>query len=249
MSRSILLTAATEDTEIFRSQLKEQAVTVLHYPLERYQAIETDQKIIDALDQLEEYENIVHGSKRNARFFIKKVKEYEKLDEVRNRLNLALNQHTADYLEQEGVPAVHPHSEGKAIDLMEFMLRIRRIGKTLYPCGDKTAEDLPGFLRELDVPVDELVLFTLEGPKEQKLQEYQKDLAAHEPAVVIFHSRRSVNRTLAAFPNFNYGAAQIISGDQAVTDKLQTEDIEVDAQAEGSWESILEKIQEELGDG
>jgi hypothetical protein len=82
----------------------------------------------------------------------------------------------------------------------------------------------------------------LEGPKEKKLKEYQKDFAAHQPEFIIFHSRRSVNRTLAAFPNANYEAATIISGDQAVTDKLEREGIGVDKQAEGSWDSIFEII-------
>lgn len=242
MSRSVLLTAATEDTEIFRSQLEKHEIAPLHYPLERYQPLEADEEILEILDQLEDYENIVHGSKRNARFFVEKAEEYNKLDEVRNRLNLALNQHTADFLEEKGVPAVHPHSDGKAIDLMEFMLRVRRIGETLYPCGDKTAEDLPGFLRELDVPVEELVLFTLGGPQDEALRGFRKDLAAHKPEVVIFHNRRSVNRTLAAFPNMNYEDAHVITADQAVTEKLQTEGIDVDAQAGGNWDSVLEEV-------
>ena len=246
MSRSVLLTAATEDTEVVRSKLEEQQVSVLHYPLELYQEKEDDKAILDTLDRLEEYENIVHGSKCNAQFFVSKIKEYDKLDETRNRLNLAVNQHTADYLEGEGIPAVHPHSEGKSIDLMEFMLRIRRIGESLYPCGDKTAEDLPGLLQELDIPVDQLVLFTLEGPEEQDLQEYRKDLVAHNPAVVVFHSRRSVNRTTAAFPNLSYSDPHVISADQAVTDKLETEDITVDTQADGSWKSVLDEVLEVL---
>ncbi len=246
MSRSVLLTAAIEDTEIFRSQLEEHKATPLHYPLERYQPLEADEEILETLEELDEYENIVHGSKRNARYFVEKVSEYDKLDVARNRLNLALNQHTANFLEEQGVPAVHPHSDGKAIDLMEFMLRVRRIGKTLYPCGDKTAEDLPGFLRELDVPVEELVLFTLEGPEDEALREYRKELAAHKPAVIVFHSRRSVNRTLAAFPNLNYSDAHVISAAQAITEKLEAENIEVDAQAEGSWDSVLEEVLEAL---
>ncbi|MGD8428283.1 MAG: uroporphyrinogen-III synthase [Balneolaceae bacterium] len=242
MSRLVLLTAAEEDTECFRSELKENQVALLHYPLERYRVLEDQEEVLDALGQLEEFENIVHGSKRNARFFVKKIKEFDKLEAVRNRLNLALNQHTADYLEKQGIPAIHPQAEGKAINLLEFMLRVRRIGKTLYPCGDKTKEELPGFLQELDIPVKELVLFTLEGPEEVELDNYRKDISAREPEIIIFHSRRSVNRTLAAFPNLNYKKANIISGDQAVTDKLKKEGIEVDIQAEGSWASILKKV-------
>ncbi len=246
MSKSVLLTAAPEDTEVFRDKLEEKPVSVLHYPLERYEALEDNGDILDALENLEEYENIIHGSKRNAQFWVDCLQEFNKMEEARNQLNLALNQHTADFLEEQGIPAVHPHSEGKAINLLEFMLRIKRIGKTLYPCGDKTAEDLPALLRELDMEVNELVLFTLEGPEENKLEEYRKDLATHQPEFVIFHSRRSVNRMLAAFPNANFDDPYIISGDQAVTDKLEKEDITVDEQAEGSWSSIFEIIKEEL---
>lgn len=241
MSRSVLLTAAVEDTEVVRNELEKQNITPLHYPLERYEAVEEDKDIVDTLKLVNEFKNIVHGSKRNAQFFVEKVKECDMLDEVRNQLNLAVDQHTADYLEAEGIPAVHPHSDGNSIDLMEFILRIRRIGETLYPCGDKTAEELPGLLKELDIPVEEIVLFTLEGPKEEDLQTYRKDLAAHEPEVVIFHSRRSVNRILAAFPNLDFGKIHVFSGDQAVSQKLNTEGIDVDVQAAGSWDSILEK--------
>ncbi len=243
MNRSVLLTAAKEDTEVFRSTLEEQKVDILHYPLERYEPIEGDQEILDTLEKLDQFENIVHGSKRNAQYFVDRVREYDKFEIARERLNLALDQHTADYLEEEGIPAIHPHSEGEAIDLLEFMLRIRRIGATVYPCGDKTSEDLPALLQELDIPVEELVLFTLEGPREERLKEYRDKFAAHEPGIIIFHSRRSVNRTIAAFPNFDYSNAQIISGDQAVTDKLLKEDIETDIQAEGSWETVLEEIE------
>jgi uroporphyrinogen-III synthase len=246
MSKSVLLTAANEDTEVFRSKLKEESISVLHYPLERYEALQDNADILDALENLEEYENIVHASKRNAQFWIAWLQEFDKMKEARNQLNLALNQHTADYLEEQGIPAVHPHSEGKAINLLEFMLRIKRIGKTLYPCGDKTPEDLPALLRELEMEVNELVLFTLEGPEEHKLETYRKDFAAHQPKFVIFHSRRSVNRTLAAFPNANFSDPYIISADQAVTDKLEKEEIGVDEQAEGSWASILEKVKEKL---
>lgn len=242
MSRSALLTAAKEDTEVFRSGLEDHPVILLHYPLEHYQALDENDEMLEVLERLEEFENIVHGSKRNARFFVRQIKEFDKLEEARERVNLALNQHTADYLEEEGIPAIHPHAEGKAINLLEFMLRIRRIGETLYPCGDKTKEDFPGFLQELDIPVKEWVLFTLDGPEETELQKYRKDLAAHEPEIIIFHSRRSVNRTLAAFQNLNFEDAKVISGDRAVTEKLEKEGIEVNTEAEGNWDSILDKV-------
>ena len=242
MSQSVLLTAASEDTEQFLNDLSAKDFTPLHCPLERYEALKDDNSIEDTLSQLAQFENIVHGSKRNAQFFIEKVKELDLLEELREQLNLAMDQYTADYLEREGIPAIHPQAQGKAINLMEFMLRVRRMGETLYPCGDKTNEDLPGLLQELEMPVQQLVLFTLEGPKEKDLQSYQEQVMAEQPEVIIFHSRRSVNRILAAFPNLNYEQSYTISGDQAVSDKLNKHDIAVDSQASGSWGSILEEL-------
>lgn len=246
MNKSVLLTAAAEDTEQFRSALEQQQVNLQYCPLEKYELLKENQQIEDTLQQLDAFENIVHGSKRNAKFFVQKLKQYDKIEAARDQLNLAVDQHTADFLEEAGIPAVHPHSDGEAIDLMEFMLRIKRLGDTLYPCGDETAEDLPGFLQELDMPVEELVLFTLEGPGEQKLQEYQKEVMAQQPGIIVFHSRRSVNRTLAAFSDLNYEEAHVISAARAVTDKLQDEDVEIDVQADGSWDSILKEVHELL---
>ncbi|NIU07814.1 MAG: hypothetical protein GWN81_02915, partial [Phycisphaerae bacterium] len=86
--------------------------------------LQDDETIAETFSQLEQFENIVHGSKRNARFFIEKVKDLDLLEEVREQLNLAMDQYTADYLEREGIPAIHPQAQGKAINLMEFMLRV-----------------------------------------------------------------------------------------------------------------------------
>lgn len=243
MNRSVLLTAAKEDTETVKSGLKERDIKILHFPLERYVPVETE-AVQNTFEQIDNFENIVHGSKRNALFFVEKVQELDKLEEVRQRLNLAMDQNTADFLEEQGIAAVHPEAEGKAINLLEFMLRVRRMGKTLYPCGDKTSEDLPGLLQELDIPVEEVVLFTLEGPGDEDLKQYRKELAAEKPEAVIFHSRRSVNRTLAAFPDLDFSARKVLSADKAITDKLEKEGIEVTAQAGGNWESVIEKAEE-----
>ncbi|HLR26326.1 MAG TPA: uroporphyrinogen-III synthase [Fodinibius sp.] len=242
MSRSVLLTAAVEDTELFREQVQHENLSLLHTPLEWYRAVSDDRPVLDIVEELDRFENIVHGSKRNARFFIEKVSEAGRLDQARRQLNLAVDQPAADYLESKGIPAIHPQVQGRAINLLEFMLRVRRMGETLYPCGDKTKEDLPGLLQELEMPVQELVLFTLEGPEEEALAQYQKQVLTEEPDIVIFHSRRSVNRTLAAYPDLNYDEATIITGDQAVTDKLVKEEIDTDRQAGGSWKSIQEHI-------
>lgn len=246
MGRTILITAADEDTVAVREQLREREFDIVFCPLERYVSRLQKKKIRKTFEELDTFENIVYGSRRNAQFFVAAVGEYGCMEEVQECLNLTADADAADYLEEHGIPVVHPDSAGKSIDLLEFLLRVRRMGPTLYPCGDKTNEDFPGLLRELDIPVCELVLFTLEGPEEGVLKQYREMVASADPAVVVFHSRRSVNRTLAAFPDLNYSVKTVLTADQGITDKLAGEGIEVTAQAGGSWQSIVEKAEEIL---
>ncbi|HYW34872.1 MAG TPA: uroporphyrinogen-III synthase, partial [Balneolaceae bacterium] len=138
----------------------------------------------------------------------------------------------------KGIPAVHPQKEERPVDLLEIMLRLRRTGKSLYPCGSHQAEELPGLLKELDIPVTELELFNLKGPTEKQLAVYQKKITENPPDIIIFHSRRSVNRIITAFPELDFSEAKIISADSGITEKLTGKGISVDAEAEGSWESV-----------
>ncbi|MDZ7695190.1 MAG: hypothetical protein U5K69_29415 [Balneolaceae bacterium] len=53
-----------------------------------------------------------------------------------------------------------------------------------------------------------------------------------------------MNRTQAAFPELTSTHAKVIAGDNAVAEKLNEDhEIEPDEIAEGSWKSIIEKIE------
>src|SRR5699024_11294523 len=119
MSRSVLLTAAVEDTELFREQVQHENLSLLHTPLEWYRAVSDDRPVLDIVEELDRFENIVHGSKRNARFFIEKVSEAGRLDQARRQLNLAVVQPAADYLQSKGITAIQPQVQGGPINLMD----------------------------------------------------------------------------------------------------------------------------------
>ncbi len=242
MSQTILLTAAKEDTEGITDHFSATGFEVLHTPLERYSGRTDDEAISSTIENLGDFENTVYGSKCNAKFFLKHVKRLNKMDAVKERLNLAFDEQTFAYLEEEGLPAVHPPIGSKAIDLVELMLRLQRLGATLYPCGSHRREDFPGLLQELDIAVMELEVFDLEGPSKDRLTRYKKEVADTKPDTVIFHSRRSVNRTLAAFPELDYNSAKVISADKGITNKLEEKGITVDAEGEGSWASVAELV-------
>ncbi len=239
----ILITVAKEDLGRPKSIFDQHGFAPLHLPLERYVPVEDKEPIEQELNRLGDYENIIHGRKRSAIFFMEQVERLDKLEDVQNRLNLALHQETADYLEERGVPAVLPGEETRGIKLVEFMLRLQRYGKTLYPCGNHESEDIPGFLQELDIEVTELPLFDLEGPEEDELEQFREQLDQASPDVVVFHNRRSVNRILAAFPELDFNKMTVVSADSAISDKLKDNDIEPDVVASGSWKSVAEKLQ------
>ena len=240
MSQTILITAAKEDSEKVLSQLADEHI--IHAPLEIYTERTGDAEIVEVLNELNTFDNIVYSSKRNAIFFLQQVESHDKMDAVKNSLNLAFDESTFTFLEDEGIPAVHPQNGSKAIDLVELMLRLQRLGATLYPCGTHKREDFPGLLEELDMPVTELDVFDLEGPTEEALAAYQEDVKTKQPDTIIFHSRRSVNRTLAAFPDLEYENMRIISADSGITNKLQEKGLSVDVEADGSWETIAELV-------
>lgn len=237
----ILLTPAAEDSEEILRQLEDRDIPALHLPLEHFVPVEDASTAEEVLARLDAYENIVHGNRRNARFFLEAVEEHGKLAEVRERLNLTIDREAADFLEERGVPAVCAPGEVKAINLLEFMLRLRRLGPTLYPCGPQT-EEIPGLLQELDIPVEELALFDLKGPSEEQLASYRKKLDEEKVSAVVFHSRRSVTRTLAAFPGLDYETVTVISADKGITKKLKENGIEADEEGAGSWESVAELL-------
>lgn len=233
-----MLTVATEDSTKILKLLAGRDLKLMHFQLERYEPVENKADIKETFRRLSEFDNIIYGGIRNAKYFMVQVESFNKKEAVRKRLNLTLDEETAAFLENAGVPAVCTYAGGKSINLVEFMLRMRRMGPALYPCGSHKKEEIPGFLEELDIPVKELELFHLKGPKDGELKSYRKELEASNPDVIVFHSRRSVNRTLAAFPDLNYVDIRIISADRAITKKLEEKNIIVAEEAEGSWESI-----------
>lgn len=241
---SILITTAVEDTDESRRQLEGRGARMVHLPLERYQIIDEDQAIDDAFNNLNSFENIIYGHKRNAIFFAEHVKRQDKIEEVRQRLNLTLHADTAEYLEEQGIVAVSPQTAEKPIDLIEFMLRLQRYGATLYPCGNHQRDEIPGLLQELDIPVNEISLYDLKGPQEEDLDEFKKKIGKSNPDAIVYHSKRAVNRITAAFPDLKPEDKIVISANPGVTQKLKENEIPVTIEADGSWHSIAQKLAE-----
>lgn len=242
---TLLLVSAPEDSEPILRLLEEEQIGLLHLPLEKYVEAEDMRTPDELAEALGEAENVIYGHRRNAEFFLRLAKREGLLERTKQRVNLAADADTAELLEEEGIPAVHPESD-KPIKMMEFMLRLRRTGPVLYPCGSHMQEEIPGLLQELDIPVTEHVLYELEGPSEEELVSYREQVSNDSPDLIICHSRRSVNRLRAAFPDLDYKNARIIAGDRGVFEKLEEVGLQAGsvAVAGGTWQSMFEKVME-----
>ncbi|MGM0587151.1 MAG: uroporphyrinogen-III synthase [Bacteroidota bacterium] len=240
--KKALITVASEDLDEIRGLLEEQEAQLIHTPLEQYATDLDEEQVKMALEELPKADQIIYGYKRNALFFLEQVVRYDKLEEVRNKLNFAVHESTAEVLEDVGIPAVKPGQDGSAIKLVEFMLRINRMGPTLYPCGHDRKEEIPGLLEELEIEVAELPLYSKVGPAPEELEDFQITVYAQQPDIIFFHNRSSVNRILAAYPKLEWGSKTIVAVSKGVEQKLRENEIIPDVVAAGTWKSAVKKL-------
>ena len=125
MPDKILITAAEEDADKITSLMDNQPADMLHLPLEVYTTGTDEASIAEVLSRLDTFDNIVHSSIRNAHFFLMHVKRHKKREAVTGCLNFSFDEETFAWLEEQGIPAVHPQNGQKPIDLVELMLRLK----------------------------------------------------------------------------------------------------------------------------
>lgn len=217
----------------------------LHLPLEkfRYRVFEEESK--EVKENLSAITFIIHGNLRNARYFAEWIDNYSQQEAVRNSVNLVLDRPTASFLEEMEIPAILPCELAKPIDILEFMLRISKEGKTLYPTTEQKTEEMPGLLLELEMPVAEFTVCEEAALEEEELKEFRAKADIESIEAVLFHNRSSYVRTKTAFPDLDISSKTVISGSRGVSVMLLDDGINPDLEAQGSWASIarvLEKV-------
>lgn len=239
-TKTALFTANEDVAASFLNVIREsQGWELLHLSLENYSyAIDMDEEEMIS-EQMNSFSYIIHGNLRNARFFIQWATEMSTLEEIRNIVHLVPNQTTVDFLDRYNIPAVMPREDARAIDIIEFLLRITREGTILYPTTDAKDEEVPGLLKELEMPVIEFQVCKEDSLESKMLEDYRQKAYSADVDTVIFHSRSSVTRIKAAFPDLDFNALECISSGQAVTEKLLESNISPALEARGSWRSLL----------
>ena len=241
----LLFTASSMACGDMAYVLEDEKEKFLHLPLESYE--ENTEKVASALlkENVDNFEFVIYGTLRNAIYFEKWMSKNKLLADFQNLVHFCLDQPTSEFLESKEIPAIQPRQHAKPIDILEFMLRISREGKTLYPsCSNKT-EEMPGLLQELEMDVAEFSVCKEIGLTPEEVASSRDALSASDVSAVLFHNRSSVTRTFAAFPNLNIKKLTVISGSAGVTQHLIGKGIEPHYEANGSWYSIEKLIQKE----
>lgn len=220
---------------------------LLQLPLQHFTAHQNPEESQIVKNTLEDFTFIIHGSLRNARYFVEWMQQNDLLVNVQNRINLAVDKPTSEFLERKKIPAVLFRESGKPIDVLEFMLRISKQGSTLYPTTESKTEEMPGLLKELEMPVSEITVCREITISEVLLSEYRERVSRASLKAILFHNRSSITRIKTAFPELNFNHYKLISGSPGVTEKLREDGHLPVIEADGSWHSIADVLDEISG--
>lgn len=244
----LLVTASSLACGDMKYTLEEKSDNFLHLPLETYKPA-TEKMAAGMLKKnVDNFAFVIYGTLRNAIYFEKWMSSNDLLRDFQNLVHFSLDKPTSDFLESKGIPAIQPRQHAKPIDILEFMLRISREGKTLYPSCTNKAEEMPGLLQELEMDVAEFSVCEEIGLEPEEVESVRKQSSEADLSAVLFHNRSAVTRTFAAFPDLNVKKMTVFSGSAGVTQHLISKGIEPHHEAEGSWPSIEQLIQEKYID-
>lgn len=242
--QKILFTAEKDNSSVFCQELSNLREHLLHLPLEHtdFYVRKEDAQLLS--EQLQTVTYTIFGNLRNARHFTSWVKENNLMTNLKQMVHLVSDRPTFNFLESEGYAAIMPAENAKGIDILEFLLRISKEGTVLYPTSENHTEEIPGLLKELDMPVIEFTVCKERSLTQHERERYVEKIKSDKPDTVIFHNRSSVNRIKMAFPELNLAEMKIISGDVAVTNLLKEHGLDIHAEASGSWQSLSKTIQQ-----
>ena len=238
----LLITADKNISAPFLEMADLSSVDIIHIPLEKFEPYSDKQMTAELLKSADSFAFVIYGNLRNARYFVEWAEQNNSLDQFKNAVHLVMDNLAMDFLEKNSIPAILPREHARPIDIMEFLLRISKDGTTLYPCVKGRAEEMPGLLHELEMPVAEFPVCEEAQLKKEELETLRHKFKSENPDTVLFHNRSSVTRINAAFPDMDLSQTKIISGSAGVTRLLIDMGYEPDFEADGTWLSIANVV-------
>lgn len=209
----------------------------LHLPLEQNQLYKEQEAVDHLFQQLHVFSNVMYDSLMHAEAFIAVLNEqdYETKKAIKQLLHLVKDKETADFLEKNGLAPILGSTNGKAIEVMELLIRLKRLEATIYPSVNGYYEEFPGLMHELGANCTEIPLIEFTGPTKEQLTDYRHSVKTNKPTVVYFHAPNAIVRTQAAFPELSLTDTINIAYDDTTAKKMQQENLPIYAIGRRSW--------------
>jgi len=205
-------------TEPFSQAVDDQ---IIHLPLGEPAAIEHSPQIDEVFEHFNSYKNVVLENARSAEYFFKLFEKRDEELSIDQQVFFARTTDAAKVAGRFDIPTIEPLVGSKAIDVVETMLRFRRLGPTLYPCHIKHPAEIPGLLEELGIPVNELPVWTDNELDNSTVASYRSIVGQNSPEVILFHSVTAVNTIPALFREIDFTVTKNIAVGERVAHKIQ----------------------------
>ncbi|HMB98131.1 MAG TPA: hypothetical protein VKM36_06585 [Balneolaceae bacterium] len=242
----LLITADIHFAAPLLERVEDVRLNPLHLPLESF-VLQNNSLFTEQFPgTLKDISFISYENLRNAYFFIKWCGINGFKNHLRQFIHLCLDKPTANFLENEDIPAILPKPGAKPIDLLEFILRISTEGTVLSPGTKNRKQELPGLLQELELPFIEFDICREENINPDTIVSHQNLITKKRPDLILFHSRSSVNRVEAAFPAVMSESVIKIAANAGTAQKLISKGYQPDEIANGTWSSVTDQLEKQI---
>lgn len=237
--QTVLFTAHSLNAEKVSSFCESANCQNLHLPLEKNQPYREQEAVDYLFKDISSFSNVMYDSVMHAKAFVEIVNEqsYEMKKTVKQLLHLVKDQDTASFLEANGLAPIQASTNGKAIEVMELLIRLKRLHPTIYPSVHGYYEEFPALMHELGAACTEIPLIEFTGPTAEELNDYRNSVATNKPSCIFFHAPNAVVRTQAAFPDLDLNSTLNIVYDDTTAKKMQKLNLPIYAMGRRSWHS------------
>ena len=234
----VLFTAHSLNAEKVSSFCELAACQNLHLPLEQNKPFKEQEAVDYLFQEMGSFSNVMYDSVMHAQAFVEVLNEqsYEMKKTVKQLLHLVKDQDTATYLEANGLAPIQASTNGKAIEVMELLIRLKRLHPTIYPSVHGYYEEFPALMHELGAACTEIPLIEFTGPTSEQLTDYRNSVATNKPSIIFFHAPNAVVRTQAAFPDIDFSSTLNIVYDDTTANKIHQQGLPIYAMGRRSWD-------------
>ncbi len=200
--KRILLTRSAEHNADTRPMFEQRGAEVLCFPSIEIHDPPTWQEVDNAIWKLAEYTDVCFTSQYAVKKLIERARHVrpQALSTLSTRSLITVGEKTRLTLESLGFKVSHTPVSSSAQEVVKLLSTQNLSGrKFLYPKGSIARDELPHFLRSLQVPVDEVTVYHTLLPKDVDTTSLVQKLKRCEIDIVTFFSPSAVFNCVELF--------------------------------------------------